>query len=214
MTRPLIIVGVGGVGRALCAFAKEMSAVSPCWDFIGFVDDGPEVQGQEIAGAPVLGPIACLDGVDADVLLGLGNPVVRREIVSRLRKLNGPTFPCLIHPRAYVAAEVPLGTGTVVYPGAVLDPDTRVGAFALINQAATIGHDTVLCDFATLAPGSNIGGGVTIGEGAEIGIGASCKQGVKLGAWCRVGAGAAVINDVPEGATVVGVPAGPIRRSR
>lgn len=36
------------------------------------------------------------------------------------------------------------------------------------------------------------------------------KQGVKIGAYSTVGAGAVVVNDVPDGVTVVGIPARPM----
>ncbi len=57
-----------------------------------------------------------------------------------------------------------------------------------------------------------MGGNVYVGEGAHIGIGASVKPGVKIGKWSVVRAGAVVVNDVPKGATVVGVPAKPISK--
>ena len=49
--------------------------------------------------------------------------------------------------------------------------------------------------------------GVVVGEGALVGIGANVIPERTIGAWSVVGAGATVIEDVPERATVVGVPA-------
>ena len=50
------------------------------------------------------------------------------------------------------------------------------------------------------------GGRVRVGRGAWVGIGASVIQCVSIGEYAVVGAGAAVIRDVPDRATVVGVP--------
>ena len=47
----------------------------------------------------------------------------------------------------------------------------------------------------------------TVEAGALVGIGAVVLPGKTIGAWATVGAGAVVIDDVPAGATVVGVPA-------
>lgn len=208
--RELVIVGTGGVGRALAQFARDVNEASERWRLVGWVDDEPGVAGTWINGLPVLGGLEALRDFDeVDVLVAVGGPVARRAVVERLRPLDVVSFPSLVHPRAYVPADVPIGEGVVVYPGACVDPDTELGPFALVNQNATVGHDTSLGAFATLAPGACIGGTVTVGEGANIGIGASCIQGLTLGAWCTVGAGAAVIRDVKPGSTVVGVPARP-----
>jgi acetyltransferase-like isoleucine patch superfamily enzyme len=56
-----------------------------------------------------------------------------------------------------------------------------------------------------------LSGHIHIGSGAHIGTGATIIQGVKIGAGCIVGAGAVVVDDVPEGITVVGVPARPVK---
>ena len=46
-----------------------------------------------------------------------------------------------------------------------------------------------------------------VGKGAAIGSGAVVLPGLTIGARATIGAGAVVVRDVPEGATVVGVPA-------
>lgn len=210
MTRDLVIVGLGGVGRALRTFVNDVDRQGKRWRFLGFVDDAGESRRQ----SGFLGPIDWLSGKDLDVLVGLGLPATRRRVVERLQRDAGLRFPALVHPRAYVPDTVPVGRGTIVYPGACIDPDTALGDFVLMNQNATLGHDSVLLDYATLAPGVSIGGTVTVGSGANVGIGASCIQGLTLGAWCTIGASAAVIRDVVDGDTVVGVPATSILGSR
>ena len=49
--------------------------------------------------------------------------------------------------------------------------------------------------------------GVVVGEGASIGAGAICVGPIEIGKWALVGAGAVVIEDVPNYALMVGVPA-------
>ena len=46
-----------------------------------------------------------------------------------------------------------------------------------------------------------------VGDGSFIGASAVVKEKIKIGRGSTVGAGAVVIRDVPDGATVVGVPA-------
>jgi len=83
---------------------------------------------------------------------------------------------------------LPHPNGIVIHPGAVVGPN------CLIFQQVTLGAGT--------RPGlPRIGGHVDIGAGAKI------LGGVTVGDHARVGANAVVLNDVPAGATVVGIPA-------
>jgi hypothetical protein len=205
--RDLVIVGTGGVGRALRRFADDCNAVAPRWRILGFVDDAEPKPGIDLV-APLLGPLERLRDLGAvDVLIGVGSPAARMRVVERLRSFAGLGFPPLAHPRAYVPDSVPIGEGTIVYPGACVETDARLGAFVLINHNATIGHDTVLEDFVTVSPGCSVGGNVVMETGAFLGIGACTVQGIRIGTGSVVGAGAAVTADVGAGLTVVGVPA-------
>jgi acetyltransferase-like isoleucine patch superfamily enzyme len=64
-----------------------------------------------------------------------------------------------------------------------------------------------------VSPGARLGGTVRVGEMAWIGLCASVKQGLAIGSGATIGAGAAVLNDVPAGETMAGVPAKPLRAS-
>jgi len=83
----------------------------------------------------------------------------------------------------------------------------------ILNTLSSVDHDCQLGDFVHISPGAHIAGEVQIGDGSWIGIGASVIEGIKIGRNCIIGAGAAVIADVPDGVTVVGVPAKPIHRT-
>ena len=58
-----------------------------------------------------------------------------------------------------------------------------------------------------MCPGAMLAGRVRVGRGAFVGLGAKVIQCLNVGEGATVGAGAVVIRDVPEFATVVGVPA-------
>ena len=91
-----------------------------------------------------------------------------------------------------------------------VDEDGSRGA--IVNTNASVDHDCVIGEFVHIAPGTAIGGDVVIGDGAFVGIGARILPGRRVGAGATVGAGAVVIHDVPDGATVVGIPARPLER--
>ena len=83
---------------------------------------------------------------------------------------------------------LPHPNGVVIHPGAT------VGVNCLIFQQVTIG--------AGGRPGlPRIGGHVDIGAGAKI------LGGIVIGDHARIGANAVVLDDVPAGATAVGIPA-------
>ncbi len=78
-----------------------------------------------------------------------------------------------------------------------------VGAHAIIGYDATIlCHEYLQEEYRV--------GEVVIGERAMIGAGAIVLPGVKVGSGARVAANSLVIEDVPPGTTVAGVPAEPV----
>ena len=62
-----------------------------------------------------------------------------------------------------------------------------------------------------VGPGAVLAGNVTLGDRAFIGVGAVVRPDTRIGADAVAGAGAAVVSDVAECATVVGVPARPLK---
>ena len=75
----------------------------------------------------------------------------------------------------------------------------------VINPKSVIGEGTVIQHRVTIG---EIGEGVpVIGNNCFIGAGSIIIGGIRVGNNVKVGAGAVVIKDVPDGATVVGVPA-------
>ncbi len=90
-----------------------------------------------------------------------------------------------------------VGAGLTVYHGygLVVNTDTVIGERCVLRNGVTIGHRF---------PG---GPCPRIGDDVQIGAHATIIGGIHLANGCKVGAGSVVVNDVPEGATVVGVPA-------
>jgi len=92
-------------------------------------------------------------------------------------------------------ADIPLNSQIeaglqLVHPnGIVIHPEATIGANCLIFQQVTIV------------------GGVKIGGHVDIGAGAKIIRPVTIGDNARIGANAVVLNDVPPGATAVGIPA-------
>jgi sugar O-acyltransferase (sialic acid O-acetyltransferase NeuD family) len=208
MTRRLAILGAGGHGKVVADTAMESG-----WQDLMFFDDAADLP-RLVGGWPVVGGsgdlIGALGGFAA-VVVAIGNNRVRLDKTRGLIAA-GAAAVSLVHPRAYVARDVKVGPGTVVLAGAVVQPGSCLGAAVIVNTGATIDHDCVLGDGVHVCPGTNIAGFVSVGECAWLGIGCSVRQTLTIGAGSVVGGGAAVVAPVPEGATVVGVPARSLKK--
>jgi sugar O-acyltransferase (sialic acid O-acetyltransferase NeuD family) len=209
----VLIVGAGGHGQSvadvLLYLQEQGRPVRP----IGFVDDDPALHGRQILGLPVLGPTAAVREVPHDCLMmGIGRNAVRKRHYDALCAA-GERFTTVVHPTVVLSRAVVVGPGTYVGATAVVSVETVIGANAIVNGTGCVGHHNRIGDHVHLGPGVNMAGGITIGEGTMVGVGANIVPGVRIGAWCMIGAGALVRADVPDGMTVVGVPAHPLIRS-
>jgi sugar O-acyltransferase (sialic acid O-acetyltransferase NeuD family) len=177
----------------------------------GLLDDDPSKLEKRILGVPVSGSTQLLEDMNVNQFvfcLGIGCNRTRKQIAEKYPYLP---WTIVVHPEVVVHASVLLGAGTVVFAGAVVQPETRIGTHAIINTCASVDHDCVVGDFAHIAPGARLTGGVVVGEGVLVGAGATITPYRHIGDWATVGAGAVVIEDVPSGTVVVGVPAKPIK---
>ena len=103
--------------------------------------------------------------------------------------------------------EVEIGANTCIDRGTLGDTVLQRGA--RIDNLVHIAHNVVVGRHAAVIAHAMIGGSTTIGEGAWISPSACVRDGLSIGARAMVGLGALVVKDVPEGETVMGVPARP-----
>jgi sugar O-acyltransferase (sialic acid O-acetyltransferase NeuD family) len=138
--------------------------------------------------------------------MAFGANGARLEAMRRARAA-GATVLRVVDPSAVFSSECLTGDGVVVLARGVVGPGCNLGEACIINAGAVLPHDDVIGEGAHVAPGAVLGGHVSIGARTLVGLGAVVRDRVKVGRDCVVGAGAVVVNDVPDGATVVGVPA-------
>ena len=203
MSQTLVIYGAGGHGRVVADSALRRGAFAS----LMFCDDQPSKR--LIHGLRVLDS---LDAAPADsrFLVAVGDNAARRRLTDRVRA-RGCAFADVVDPTAVVSASARLHEHLFVGARAVVNADVVIDEGVILNTGCIVEHDCRVGAFAHVAPGSVLGGGVSVGAGTLVGIGACVRPHVRIGAGCTVGAGAVVVKDVPDGATVVGVPAQPLR---
>ena len=202
----VVIIGAGGHGKVVLDIVRAAGQFKPA----GFVDADPALAGQVVAGLTVLGPPNLLPKLRqqrvSQVIVAIGDNRTRLRYIDLAREY-GFELVNAIHPTAFVSPSAALGLNVVVAPHASVITEARVAGGAIVNTAAVVDHECVVGEGVHVGPGAVLAGRVRVGRGAFVGMGAKVIQCRAVGEFATVGAGAVVIEDVPDGATAVGVPA-------
>ena len=211
MTADLFVLGSSGLAKEVAFLARTIDPNGEVWPLIHYVSDKP-------LGDSLRLPFGDVDTTDdellnrttrADVVIGIGNPAIRRRLISTLGKNPNLNFPNLIHPqiKGYVG-NIALGIGNVLTQGVAMTCEIIIKDFNLFNLNSTFGHDCRIGSYNVFNPGSNISGCVNIGDECLIGTGACVLEGLHLENCTTVGAGAVLTKSTNgAGKTFVGVPA-------
>ena len=189
----MYLYGASGHGKVVYDIVKACGV-----EVIAFIDKSPKT---EFLGVKVMDEQS-FQSAGEKVIISIGDNKTRRILAQKLKASFGKA----IHPSAIVASSVQIGSGTVVMHGAIIQADTIIGEHVIINTGSTIDHDCSLGDFVHVGPGANLCGNIQVGECTLIGAGSTVTPGRKIGSNCIVGAGTVIINDIPDGAVVVGNP--------
>lgn len=104
-----------------------------------------------------------------------------------------------------IGDHVEIGSGTCIDRGKF--SSTSIGDGTKIDNIVQIAHNCQIGKQCLIAGCCGIGGSVTLGDGVTVAGQVSIKDQVQIGHGAMIGAKSLVIKNVPDGATVLGIPA-------
>jgi len=109
-------------------------------------------------------------------------------------------------------------TGIEIHPGASVGRRVFIdhGMGVVVGETAEIGEDVLIYQGVVLGGTSleKVKRHPTIGNGVVIGSGAKIIGNINVGNCSKIGAGSVVLNSVPHGSTVVGIPGRVVKEER
>jgi len=194
----MIILGASGFAIELAALVRAAGGT-----VAGFIaPEGGDLPAPWLGGDDALATAA----PGAEVLVAVGDPAARSRLSDMVRA-KGRKLATFVSPNAFVADDVVLGEGVMVYPNATVHARVQLGRGVLVNSNASVGHETRIGDFSNVGPGVSLGGRCAIGARVYLGIGSSMLEELTIADGAVIGAGAAVIRDIGAAGTYAGVPA-------
>ena len=208
----LIIIGAGGFGREVCAWAKQSPQCGKDWQIQGFLDDNTDALSNFNPPLPVIDSIQNYSIQSDDLFLcAIGSPHSKKTVCTKILQKGGQ-FLSLIHPSLIKGDNVTIGTGVIICPGVILTSNIVIKDFATINCGSTVGHDVSIGNWSTLSALCDVTGGCSLDDSVFVGSHSSIIPGKHLKEGAFIGAGSVVISDVAAGNTVFGSPARIMKR--
>ena len=203
----LVIIGAGGFGREMLAWAEQSVQVGSEWEIKGFIDDNMNALLGKSTPGKLLGSIADYQpGSDEVFICAIGVPAIKREC-SELIASRGGRFAQLFHRTAVLGHNVEMAEGVILCPYAVASANNRLGRGVALNLHASVDHDASVGDWTQVNCHCDLTASVQVGNEVFFGSRVSVIPNVKIGDRAYIGAGSVVLRDIGSGHRVVGVPA-------
>jgi sugar O-acyltransferase (sialic acid O-acetyltransferase NeuD family) len=188
------IIGSGGFGREVKALLLDNNPNEVVQFFVddNYVDNNTN-------------PISSLNVNEYEVIIAVGNPILREQIYRKLPK-NTKYFTAIHKSVQILDSNVVIGEGSIICPNTILTTNIKIGNHTHLNLGSTIGHDTITGDFFTTAPGVKISGNCIIGDRVYFGTNSSVRERITICDDVTIGLNGGVVKNINEPGTYVGVP--------
>ena len=205
--KQLIIIGAGGFGREVLAWARQSLGCGEAWTVKGFLDDNIEAIAGLHVPAPWLGRIEDHQPAADEVFVcAMGVPAIKRRCFECI-EARGGQFITLIHRTAVVGDQVKLGAGVILCPYAVVSGYNVIGKGVVVNMHATVDHDANVGDWTQINCHCDVTAGVQVGSEVWFSSHVAVAPRLKIGDRAYLGIGSAILRDVEADTKVFGLPA-------
>lgn len=179
-------------------------------NFIGYINDRDGVD--EIEGYPVVGGLKDIPKLieeDYYFINAIGKIGLQEDRINLLESLKIPDerYVTFVHPLAYVAPNVVLGSGCVVMPNVSISPGTKIGKCTRIMVNAIIGHNNIIGEYCFFAAHSCTGAYLNIKDGVFVSLNATVREFLTLESYSTVGMGAVLTKPTGKNEIWIGNPA-------
>lgn len=203
----LVIIGAGGFGREMLAWARQSVQFERDWTIKGFIDDNPEALSGKNTPARILSTIRDYEPAAEDVFIcAMGVPEIKRRSYETIAARGG-RFTRLVHRTVVLGDNVEMGDGVVLCPYVIVSANNCLGRCVAVNLHSSVDHDACVGDWSQINCHCDLTAAVQVGREVFVGSSVSIIPNVVVGDGAYLGAGSVVLRNVPPGAKVFGVPA-------
>lgn len=205
MIKKIVFFGTGAVAAELTSYLEDSDWGEKCgFEIKGYVtsDEAGIVNWKNYKySKPYLG---LLDNYtiqpDDYFVLALGNNVVKRMLVERIRSFGGK-FTTLIHPTATIAKTAQLGEGNIICPFVMIGPNVIIGDFNHLTSQSIISHDSIVGDYNFFAT-ALLCGHTVVGDDNYMGIRVTTIPEITIGNRNKLQAGMIVDKNIDDDSTL------------
>lgn len=208
--RDLVICGAGGFADEVTCLVNRINAITPKWNFIGYIDKDMSTKGGKRRYGTILGDISFVNNSKKplSVAVAIGNPARVKKVISEVHN-EFVDFPNVIDPDVLFLDKetIRIGQGNIICANCVVSCNVDIGDFNILNIGAGVGHDAIVGNYNVIMPNVNISGGVIIGECNLLGVKSTVIQYLKIGKGVTLGANSVLMRSAKDDLLYIGNPA-------